>query len=345
MPNLSSILSKLYLKCIELDWSILIFMFVAHYLTSFFGMHALGEAGLIKGGVFAYYYFTTVSTVGYGDLSPVTENGRLFYMLILLPGGLTLFTLALGKAAAGFSAYFRKKAEGMGDYSKVEDATVVVGYRKGRTDRLIAEILAGSDISRSALILLTIKDKVKIEDGLRIVKAESFSSLAALKRASIEKARQIVVDCDNDDLTITAVLAARSLNKSAHLVCYLNDPEKSILLTSHCQVEIIYSSSVDLIARELTDPGSSDVVTDLLSAQTGVATFGMKVPEGIGEVGRSKLSAILSDKFGAILVASKHNGGELSYDPRDQQNLCAGDQLYYISPERITLSENDWRDL
>jgi len=337
-----ALFSKVYLKCVELDWSVLVLVALAHYIASYLGFVGAGETSLIQDGVFPYYYFTTVSTVGYGDLSPTTEMGRAFFVVFVLPGGLTVFTIVLGKAIGSFSDYFRKKANGMGDYSKIDGATVIIGYHPQRTSKMIAEIAAGDSDKQPNLILIS-KSEAAADAGLRFIKCESLSNATDLKRGAIENADRIVVYADNDDLTLTAVLAARSLNRRAHLVCYFIDAEKAALLGDHCDAEVIVSASVEMVARELTDPGSSALISDLVSVQGGVATFSIEVPEAVGPVARKTVTAELAEHFGATLISvrQKDNGG-YQYDPRSSAPLQPGDTVFYISENRVDAATVNW---
>lgn len=341
--NLRVLLSRLYLKCVDLDWSVLVLVAAAHYFASYFGFFALGEATLTSEGVFAYYYFTTVSTVGYGDLSPTTEMGRLFFVLFVLPGGLSVFTIVLGKAIGSFSEYFRKKANGMGDYSKLEGATVIVGYHPERTSKMMAEIKAGQNGQSDNLVLISLKESGAAA-GPRFVKAESLTNRSDLERAGVLHAASIVIYADNDDLTLASALAVRSLNRTAQMVCYFADAEKAALLDQHCDATVIVSSSVEMVAREITDPGSSSMISDLVSAQGGVATFSTQVPAGIQPIARSSITEELANKFGATLVSvCRGEDGNHEYDPREAEPLRAGDRVFYISDCRVDEGLISWQ--
>jgi len=338
----SALFSKVYLKCVELDWTVLLVIAGVHYTISYYGFVLLGETALLEAGAFPYYYATTVSTVGYGDLSPTSEAGRAFFVAFVLPGGLTAFTVVLGKAISSFTEYFRKKASGMGDFSKVSGATVIIGYHEHRTVNMINEIKAGSNTDDSTVILISMKD-MPGNLSERFVKAESLSNAADLRRGAVEHASRIVVYADNDDLTLTAVLAARSLNRSAHLVCYFTNAEKASLLGEHCDAEVIVSSGVELVARELNDPGSSSLLADLVSAQSGVATFSITVPEDSADVKRQNIAEQLSRDHGATLISiCQKDSGTHIYDPRGSGALNPGDTIFYIGEKRVKGSALSW---
>ncbi len=343
MSAFGLLFSRLYLKCVDLDWSVLVLVAILHYIASYYGFMMTGEEALLSSGVFPYYYFTTVSTVGYGDYSPVSEAGRLFFILFVLPGGLTVFTVVLGKAVNGFSEHFKKKANGMGDYSKLEGTTVIVGYHPQRTRKMVAEIKAGANGDEATLVLISTKD-VPNNSEWRFIKTESLSNFDDLRRASVEHAAHVIVYADTDDLTLTSVLAVRSLNKTAHVVCYFTDAEKAALLDSNCDAEIVVSSSVEMVARELTDPGSNAIFSDLMSAQRGVAAFSFDVPQDVTRANRASVAQQIAEKFGATLISVKSSDDEHHvYDPRNKSTVAGGDVIFYICETRVDPSAIEWR--
>lgn len=328
----TKLLYRIYLKCAELHWSVLVLLLMMHFLISYGGMVATDPGQLGKIGTFSYYYLTTVSTVGYGDISPGTPEARLFYSLFLLPGGLVLFTIFLGKAVGQISETFRRRANGMGDYSTLEGALVIIGYQPVKTKRMVQELHYKRD-EETPVVLMSVKD-VQRDPSWRFVRAESLTNADDLIRAGVKHASQIVVFADTDDLTLTSVLAARSLNKDAHLVCFFYDTEKADLLRATCDAEIIVSASVELVAREVSDPGSARMIKDLVTVQSGFASYSLSVPDDLDK-SRSQWSIAMS-QVGATLVSVLHEGQTVhDFDPRSDQPIQPGDKLFYLAQSRV----------
>ena len=69
-----------------------------------------------------YYYIVTATTIGYGDLSPQTPAGRWVAILWLLPGGVTLFAMFIGKATTGLIDTWRRRAMSKHSYPGMSHA-------------------------------------------------------------------------------------------------------------------------------------------------------------------------------------------------------------------------------
>ena len=78
MPILQLIISRLYQHVLELKLWLLATLICAYMVISWILFFLAGETGLTGNPLtFIYFAATTASTVGYGDLSPSTEAGRM----------------------------------------------------------------------------------------------------------------------------------------------------------------------------------------------------------------------------------------------------------------------------
>ena len=258
------ILKRLLTAVVETRWWVLAFFTGLHLFIAWAVLAALGEAALTNSDFF-YYYLTTVTTVGYGDLSPQTLGGKWFAGLWLMAGGIALFTTVLAKIIGMVSGFWRLRLEGYGNYEKVTDATVIIGHEPGRTEKLIAELQAdGND--DAPVIVVTVKE-AKLPEGVRLVRAARLTDTNALVRAGIKNAARVVVFADNDDLSLSACLAASSLNPDTHMVAYFNDGDTAALARAHCKaLETVSANAEELVMRATRDPGASAVLSALVSA-------------------------------------------------------------------------------
>lgn len=91
----------------------LMFLLISYALLSWLGLSYANEPQLTDNlSSFFYYIVTTSSTVGYGDLSPTTDYGRLFSALFIIPCGVGLFALSVGRAAVFLPIFGVQTEEG-----------------------------------------------------------------------------------------------------------------------------------------------------------------------------------------------------------------------------------------
>ena len=75
----------------EVTLSTVLVIVLFHATASYAGLRLLSEVAITSSFTeFIYWYLVSCSTVGYGDLSPSTEIGKLFTVFFILPIGLSL---------------------------------------------------------------------------------------------------------------------------------------------------------------------------------------------------------------------------------------------------------------
>ena len=78
VPILTRIISRIYSELLDLKWWLLSLFTAAFFAISWILFRFAGETEITE-SLTTYIYFaaTTASTVGYGDMSPQTQAGRL----------------------------------------------------------------------------------------------------------------------------------------------------------------------------------------------------------------------------------------------------------------------------
>ena len=322
---------------VDARWWVLGVLLLVHVGVSWAGLRALGEADLTASG-FGYYYLTTVTTVGYGDLSPATPAGRWFAALWLMVGGIALFTTVLGKAIASVSGAWRSRMEGGGDYSRLTGATVAIGYEAGRTERLIAELQAddgragGTD---EAEIVVVATEAPRLPEGVRLVRTDRLSDVEALCRAGIERAGRVVIHAEDDDATLAACLGAAAAAGSAHIVAYFDDEDTAALARHHCpQVETVTSAAEELLVRAAADPGASAVLTSLVSAtSTEGALYSARGADLGAPTTAGALAERLRNQRASLLALASGGAPALCFGPDDP--VTPEHTVFYVAKGRV----------
>lgn len=334
--SLKALLSRLYVAVTDLRWWVLGAFLVAHMVGTWLMMHFVGEeAEFERLPTFIYWYATTASTIGYGDVSPKTDVGRLINAFFVYPGAIAVFGAIITKAVASAGDRVRRVRIGMGDYSTVEHAIVLVGYDPQRTPRMIDELCA--DAAHGQRIILFTRDEFENSDArVDYVRTRSHTDVKELQRAGVDKAAQVIVFAGTDSDTLAAGLAIANLNRTGHIVCYFEDEAVARLLTAHCtNVEVVLAPAVELVVKSVKDPGASALLTDLVSAtDAGVTLFSMDWGGGAPIAFRALSERLLS--LGAVLVSYREHDCAFRYGSGE---IGPGHRFFYIAPKRLQAAQ------
>jgi voltage-gated potassium channel len=171
-----------------------------------------------------WYTLVTASTVGYGDISPATEIGKVFGISVVLLGTAS-FAIALGALLGpALEARFARVLGQMtdSDLELLEDHVLVLGYGD-LTEPIVTELLDGEV---EFVVVTPDKDRTtELNDREIPVVTADPSDDEPLHRARIEDARAIVVATNDDAQDALAILTARQLRPDARIVAAATDLE------------------------------------------------------------------------------------------------------------------------
>ncbi len=274
----------------------------------------------------AFYYTTvTLSTTGYGDITPVSPTARLVNVLFVTPARVLFLIILVGTTLEVLTERSREQFRIRRWRSRVREHVVVCGYgTKGRS-AVTALMEDGTPVD---LIVVVEQDgnaaKEATARGLAVVHGSSSRS-EVLRLAEIATARAVVVATDKDDATVLTVLTARDLAPGAWIVAAVRETENIPLVRQSGADQVVVSSATAgrLLGLSTSAPQLVTVVEDLLTASTGIALTVRPVrPE---EVGRAP--GELGQPVAAVV-----RGDELrNYADPAVQRLDHGDRLVCIA--------------
>lgn len=347
MPFVVNVWQRTYVAIATLSWTVLAICFLFHALLSYLLFHWTGEAKLTSSVItFAYFYMTTATTVGYGDLSPGSEAGRLANVLIVLPGSISLFTVFLGKAVTSISGFWRRRLQGLGDFSERTGHTLVVGWQGTRSRRLIEGLLHDQHGAGTVLLARGITEN-PMPDDIDFVVAEQLSDLASYGRAGAAGAQTLIIRGADDDETLAATLAARAAAPAAHIVAHFQE-EGAAQLVRHQfpTIEVITSIAAGLLVRSARDPGASQLAALMFASNSVDTAFSMKVPSGAGPLRYVDVLLALKQRHGLTLIGLCRDGAsKVDLNCPVDCEVGAGDTLFYIADHRVTAGDVAWATL
>ncbi len=166
-----------------------------------------------------YTLVITITTVGYGDITPITWEGKVIVMMAAVSGVLA-FSSFVATLSAGLASYVSMLRLGMLSYKDMQDHIVICGWNE--TGGVILERLkhSGKDI-----VVISTQD-LSTYKGFHYKRGD-FGSEEVMKDAGIERAHMVIVLAEKltgysedsvDARTILAGLQARDLNPNAVIV-------------------------------------------------------------------------------------------------------------------------------
>ncbi|MFC4236240.1 potassium channel family protein [Thalassospira xianhensis] len=332
-------LFKLYLRICDMSWNVLFMVWIGHMAASKVLYMLIGDPFVDDPIDFLYFYQTTATTVGYGDLSPSTAGGKLVTIAFVQPGAIALFTTVVAKGISTLAGVWRARMEGRGDFRTVDGATVIVGYHYARTKKMIRELLDGGQ-QASKIIVLATEEVMLDQEFVRYIRAETYDNVEGLRRSGCQNAAQVIVDTGNDAVNSAVAMAVRSINTSAHMVAYIEDEAHASILEHTITVDCLSSHQAEMLVRAVQDPGLSVVMTALLSASNSSTIFSVVVPDAV-EVTADWLRQRLHQLCKGTLLAVERNSTVDFHVTGDA--LPAGTRVYFVSPHRLSDKDIGWQ--
>ena len=301
---------------------------------------AVGSAYFQEGQSFPdalWWAIVTLTTVGYGDISPESLGGRLIGVVLMFfgIGVLGLFTATI---AGVFVEKRLRKERGMGSYDL--EGHIILCEWNDRTKEILKDLRADARAATAPIVLVAdIDAKPVVDEHLYFVRGDLTEE--HLKRAGIEKAATVVIVGDRslasgarDAKAVLSVLTVESLNPDVYSIVELASEEN----VRHCERahadEIIVGAefSSRVISTATLDHGISTVLRELLSAQVGHDLITVPVPEELG--GRHFFDVFCDLKRGHGMIALailRHGGGAVETNPESDTIVGSDDRLVVVS--------------
>jgi voltage-gated potassium channel len=291
---------------------------------------------------YTYFFVVTVTTVGYGDVVPVSPAGRLAASVIAV-GSIGAAAVALGRIFTSVGEYVRRREKGYLKFD-MKGHIVIFGNRGGETAALIRLLIADRQSSGTEIVLCShATERNPFPDFIDFVRGELTSS-DVMTRACVKDAGKIIIHASTDYESISIALAVKETNPTAPIVVRANDPGKEVDIERVDRNRVVCIASIDvpMMVREIHNPGITQVIERLL-APDGQDLRSIQVP-----VGLAFSFGVLAHKFreqhAAILIGMRPAGHALNsgaiLNPAFNAVVEGGMFLDYISSEAI---EVDWR--
>jgi voltage-gated potassium channel len=232
-----------------------------------------------------YYSTVSLSTTGYGDITPVSDFARLFNIIVITPLRILFLALLVGTTLEVLTQRTRAVWRENRWRQNLLAHTVVVGY--GVKGRAAANSLLETGTRPDQIVVID-----KSQASIKAANDAGFAGVLGdgtrqeiLEEASIPRAARIIVATDDDSRTAMVVLTARKMNRTASIVASVRENENADLIEQSGASTVITGaeSAGRLLGIAAHRPQLGAVVEDLLEAQSGLELVDREVaPDELG---------------------------------------------------------------
>jgi voltage-gated potassium channel len=295
------------------------------------GYMALGFAWLDA----LYQTVTTVATVGFREVQPLSGGGQVFTIVLILVGvatALYTFTLVLEAVVEGQvqEVLGRKRMER--EIARMSDHVIVCGF--GRVGRNLAQYVTGA--GHDVVVIDNDPARATAAEGSGHVVLGDATTDEALKEAGIERARVLVTTLTTDAANLFVTLTARSLRPDLFIVARARVESSEAKLAQAGADRVVNPQGIGgaRMAAFVLQPHVAEFLDIVM--HDGSLEFRLEevpLPKGSPLAGRSLRDAHIRDSTGALILALRDSEGEFTTNPTPETVLEAGQILIAIGTE------------
>lgn len=309
-------------------------MIVASVLVSAILIGTLGFR-LVEGWpLFDAFYMAliTLTTVGYGEIHPLSFAGRVFASFLMLVGVATVF---VSFAILGDTLLRLELADYFGQRRRTRMLDHIAGHYivcgAGRVGRSV--VLELRRAGAKVVLVDNDPERVKWGDDLGVLTLTADASKdETLRRARIDTAAGLVAAISSDAENVYVTLSAKVLNPSLHIAARASDDqaEEKLQRAGAATVLTPYTYIGHRLAQSLLRPhvlSFLDVASAFGKTDLDLDIEQLRVAPGSVLSSRTLAEAHLGRTYGVIVLAVRRPSGVMQFNPQADVRLEAGDVL------------------
>ncbi len=276
-----------------------------------------------------YMVVTTLTTIGYQEVHPLSHAGRVFNVFVIL-SGVSLVLLGVGALSQALlefelqSFFGRRRMER--EIGRLEGHYIICGM--GRVGRSVARELA----RKPAPFVIIDSADAKIEhynsENWLVMQGDATQE-QTLRQVQIERARGLIAATTTDATNLYIVLTARGLNPQLKIIARAGEDaaEKHLLTAGADSVVSPYSFAGQRIAQSLLRPhvvSFLDTATTHLGMDLEIGEIHIAAASGFA--GKTLESSRIRQERGVIVLAIKRRDA-MRFNPVPDERIEADDCL------------------
>src|SRR6266705_6717359 len=282
-----------------------------------------------------YMVIITISTVGYTEVHPQSQAGRLFTSGLIVVGVATMlygFGVFAETLADNTFGRYRRERQLQRELNQLRDHYIICGY-----GRIGTQIVAEFEDHKVAYVVIDqteeAVERIRAEGRLHIEGDASKEEI--LKQAGIERAKGLISAVDSDERAVYIVLAARAFNPSLYIVARAGRREsiRRLELAGASRTISPYVMAGNRMAELAIRPAMVDVLDTLHHGEAGIGVEEMVVTSGTKVEGKTLEEAGLLAPDAAKVLAVRKGDGTVSVNPPGNIRLDDGDLVIALGTE------------
>ncbi len=276
-----------------------------------------------------YMVLTTITSLGYGEIHPLSHLGRLFNSFMIIAGvGLVLLLVAgASRTLLEFelqSVFGRRRMDR--EISRLSGHFIICGA--GRVGRSAARELARKPLPFVVVDSNEAKLARYASEGWLTFVGDA-TQAPVLQQLRIEHAQGLVAATTTDAINIYIILTARSLNSKIKIIARAaeEEAEKHLLTAGADSVVSPYRFAGYRIAQTFMRPGVVDFFDTAMDQQHPLEIEEVKVGKGARFAGQTLEGSRIRQELGVIVVAIKGENTEMRFNPAPDAVIHVGDHL------------------
>lgn len=268
-----------------------------------------------------YFTMVTITTVGYGDIVPVSTSARMIDAFLVTPIRIFVWFIFIGTA---YQLVIQRVIEDWKMHRlqrRLDGHMVICGF--GNSGKSAAAELVGKGIAAEDIIVIDRDERqvrTAVDRGFVALQGEATRE-ELLRVAGVERARGIVVAVGRDDTALMTVVTARSIGTHAKIVASVHERENIKLLRNAGADTIVtpWTFGGYLLADGVTQTYTVDLIQDVLSHEGDLAMI--ERPPRPDEIGRRTRELRYSLVLGLVRDGRRvmfWEDAELCIEPRDE---------------------------
>jgi voltage-gated potassium channel len=285
-----------------------------------------------------YVTTQTVTTVGFGDVTPKSIHGRIFATVFMLVGvGVVLYALTStvqsivqSELLATFGQ--RRRSRKMG---KLRNHFIVCGA--GRVGSHLVR-----DLRQSGEIFIVIeRDPQKVaeltDQGV-VVLVRDATLEESLREAGVQHARGLAACLPDDADNVYVVLTARDLNAKLHIVARAAEEQAEVKLVRAGANRVVAPTIIGghRMATALIKPAVADFIDSITASQLELAFEQVEIDPASTLTGRKLRDTNIRSELDIVIVSIRRGDGQMFFNPSGEATIESGDMLIAIGhPESL----------